>query len=567
VTDQPTSPSPADVRAAALAWLAADPDPVTRAETESLLATADDETLAARFVGRLQFGTAGIRAALGAGPQRMNRLVVRQTAAGLAADLLAQVPDAATKGVVLGGDARHGTKEFVEDFARVFAAAGIKTMRFTEPIPTPVVAYATKRLDVAAGICVTASHNPPADNGVKVYWGDGAQIVPPMDGRIAAAIDHAALSATVLTPLDHELCTLIDAKIVDDYVAGVHALDPHTSTPAERASLAVVITPMHGVGGELAMRILREAGYTNVTPVAEQFVPDPDFPTVSFPNPEEPGALDLAFALARNIAADLIVANDPDADRCALAVPDSTVAGGWRRLSGDEVGWSLATHLLTAAQGDSSSKKLLITTLVSSSLLSKMAARWNVEYVETLTGFKWLARAAMDRPDHRLILAYEEALGYCVGDLVADKDGLSAALVACDLAARCKADGSTILDLLKSIDELYGRHQTSQWSLRFDGPQAAQDMAALIVRARAAKPKEIAGCPVVITRDYLVNEPPADVLVFDLGSVGRITVRPSGTEPKCKVYFEVVAPADEEAPVTVRALTDAMAVLLGVPAE
>ena len=560
---------PAVVRAAE-AWLALDPDAVTRAETQALLDAAATgeakavEDLANRFTGRLQFGTAGIRAAMGAGPQRMNRLVVRQTAAGVAADLLATVPDAASRGVVIGGDARHGSKEFVEDVAAVLAAAGIASMRFAHPTPTPVVAFATKHRNVAAGIQVTASHNPPADNGMKVYWGDGAQIVPPIDGRIAAAIDVASLGPIELADASDPLATLCSSTLVDQYVSGVHTLDPHTAAAAERAALKVVITPMHGVGGAILLRVLTEAGFTHVVPVAEQFEPDPDFPTVSFPNPEEPGALDLAFVTARRVDADIIIANDPDADRCALAVPDPSADGGWRMLRGDEVGWVLADHLL-GVPSDDPRPTLLVTTLVSSSLLSAMAARRGATYVETLTGFKWLARAAMDRPDHRLVLAYEEALGYCVGDLVADKDGFSAALVAADLAARRKADGSSLLGALADIESTYGRYDTSQWSLRFDGPTAADEMAALMVRARAAHPTEIAGCAVVDERDYLTSEPPADVVVFFLGEIGRITVRPSGTEPKCKVYFEVVSHGGAAA-VTVDELRLAMALLLGVAA-
>ena len=555
---------------AARAWIAFDPDPVTRAETHGLLdaaATGDAEAvdnLANRFTGRIQFGTAGIRAALGAGPQRMNRLVVRQTAAGVAAELLATVSDAAVRGVVIGGDARHGSKEFVEDVAAVLAAAGITSMRFESPTPTPVVAFATKYLNAAAGIQVTASHNPPADNGMKVYWGDGAQIVPPIDARIATAIDVAAKGPISLAGPADPLATRCPATLVDQYVSGVHGLDPHTASLAERAVLKIVITPMHGVGGALLVRVLSEAGFTHVVPVAEQFAPDPDFPTVSFPNPEEPGALDLAFVTARRVDADIIIANDPDADRCALAVPDPSADGGWRMLRGDEVGWVLADHLL-GVPSDDPRPTLLVTTLVSSSLLSAMAARRGATYVETLTGFKWLARAAMDRPDHRLVLAYEEALGYCIGDLVADKDGFSAALVVADLAARRKADGSSLLGALSDIESTYGRYDTSQWSLRFDGPTAVDDMAALMVRARAAHPTAIAGCPVVGERDYLTSEPPADVVVFSLGETGRITVRPSGTEPKCKVYFEVVSHGDVAA-VTVDELRLAMALLLGVPA-
>ena len=556
-----------NLRAVVEAWIARDPDPDTVVEAEALLTADDADGVRDRFDTRLAFGTAGLRGAIGAGPNRMNRLLVRQTAAGLADHLLANVPDAATKGVVIGYDARHKSDAFAADTAQVMAAKGIKAMLFPHIVPTPVVAFAVLYLSAAAGVQVTASHNPPADNGYKVYWGDGPQIVPPLDDEIAACIHAVAANpdAVILSAPDDPLIHTVDESLVDAYLAGVRALDPHTSEPDARGALKIAYTALHGVGGATIMRAFADAGFTDVSPVPEQFDPDPDFPTVAFPNPEEAGALDLAFAHANKIGAHIIVANDPDADRLAVAIPDTSRAAGWRALRGDELGWIMADHLLKVT-ATATRPRLVCTTIVSSSLLSAMAKAHEVDYVETLTGFKWLARAALARTEHQHVLSYEEALGYCVGSLVRDKDGMSAAIVAADLAAGLLRDGSSMAERIAEIEATFGRYDTEQWALRFDGSDAQQKMAALMDGLRAGLPSAVAGVPVTEVRDLLDAEPPADVVVLFLADGTRLTVRPSGTEPKCKVYFETVTRAGQE-PVGIPVLKAAMADILGVPAS
>ena len=553
-----------DLRARVERWIAADPDPDTVREAAQLLDAADDAALRERFDSRLTFGTAGLRAALGAGPNRMNRLVVRQTAAGIADHLLATVPDAARRGVVIGYDARHKSDVFASDSARVFAAKGIRAMLFPHVVPTPVLAFATTHLGAATGVQVTASHNPPADNGYKVYWGDGPQIVPPLDDEIAACINSVAASehAVGLSGRNDDSIQLVDSSVVAAYLAGVAALDPRTSAAASRRSLRIVYTAMHGVGGDTLVRVLADAGFADVHVVEEQFRPDPDFPTVSFPNPEEPGALDLAFAKAVSVGAQIIVANDPDADRLAVAVPDPDAPRGWRQLRGDEVGWLLADHLLRISE-EAPKRRLVCTTIVSSSLLGAMARARDVDYVETLTGFKWLARAALARPDLEHVLSYEEALGYCVGSLVRDKDGISAALAMADLAAEAAANNEAVLDRLRVIQDEFGRYNTELWSLRFDGADALAQMAELMHRLRSAVPTSVAGVSVRSSVDLADADPPADVVILHLVDEGRITVRPSGTEPKCKVYFETVTrPGHVGA--SIASLRTAMAAVLGV---
>jgi phosphomannomutase len=557
---------PAELLARVEAWIAHDPDPDTVTEAAALLKSGDEAALRERFDDRLAFGTAGLRGPLGAGPNRMNELVVRQTAAGLADYVMQAVPEAVTRGVVIGYDARHKSHRFAAATARVFAAKGMRALLFPHHVPTPVLAYSVLDLGVAVGVQVTASHNPPADNGYKVYWGDGPQIVPPLDEFIAAAINAVAVepAAVILsTPTDPLIETLTD-EVIDRYHAGVAGLDPRTSDAAARACLRIVYTAMHGVGGADLMRTLGAAGFTSVAPVAEQFAPDPDFPTVAFPNPEEKGALDLALGLAVAMSADLILANDPDADRMAAAIPDPAGPGGWRPLRGDEIGWLLADHLLRQPAKDGT-RRLVCTTIVSSSLLSIMAARYDVEYRETLTGFKWLARKALEENKYAHVLSYEEALGYCVGSLVRDKDGISAALVMADLAATLKAAGSSVRDRLVELEATYGRFDTEQWSLRFDGADAQQKMKALMDGLRANLPAEVAGVALREVRDLAGASPAADVVILNLTDGGRITIRPSGTEPKCKVYFETVTRPGTE-PVPISELKESMARILAVTA-
>ena len=403
----------------------AEPDDDVRAELQALL-DGPGEELAARFDGRLMFGTAGLRAAIGAGPLRMNRLVVRQAARGLADYLVDLDPAARQRGVVIGYDARHKSDVFALDSARVIAAAGLRVHLLPAPLPTPVLAWAVTELGTAAGVMVTASHNPPADNGYKVYLGDGAQIVPPHDAGISERIGAVDPVDVALAGEHDELIHRLPTSFVDGYVEMARRVRMRPATPG----LTVAYTPMHGVGGETARRVFAAAGLPEPVVVAAQAAPDPDFPTVSFPNPEEPGAMDLVTALAVEHGAALAIANDPDADRLGVAIPQPD--GSWRRLGGDEIGWLLGDHILRHGEGDD---RLVVTTLVSSSLLGKMAADHGVHFAETFTGFKWMARAALDRPQLRLVFAYEQALGYLVTARPLDKDGISAAVLMAEIAA------------------------------------------------------------------------------------------------------------------------------------
>jgi phosphomannomutase len=537
LTSNPTEAGDADLLAQIHAWLAQDPDPNTRAQLEEMLDGGDLTTLAELFSAPLAFGTAGLRAPIGPGPARMNRLVVRQATAGFAAWLIEHGHGGGL--VVVGHDARHGSRPFAEDTAAVLVAAGFTVALSESYVPTPLVAFATPHLKAVGGIQVTASHNPPADNGYKVYLGDGAQIVSPADREIEAHIRTVSKAAIAVSTFPHPGITQWGDEMEAEYLSGVRGVDPKTSTDAERAKLRVVYTAMHGVGAETLLKAFALTGFSDVHPVPEQEHPDPDFPTVAFPNPEEPGALNLALALATKTNAHIVIANDPDADRMTAAVPDPSSKTGWRPLTGDEIGWLLADHLLEATK-ELGATRFVATSVVSSSLLSAIAAKHGVEYAETLTGFKYLARASMARPHLHTVLMYEEAIGYCIGSLVRDKDGISAAIGLADLAARLHADGSTVLTRLNEIAAKYGASSTSQWSIRFDGADAQTNMAALMARLRANPPVELDGVAVSEWRDLASANPPADVVVIKVGDRARVVVRPSGTEPKCKVYFEVL---------------------------
>lgn len=523
-------------RAAAEAWLALDPDPDTRAELAALLDAGDDAQLGRRFGGRLAFGTAGLRAALGAGPLRMNRVVVRQATAGLVRHL----PEGAT--VAIGYDARHKSDVFAQDAAGVVAAAGGRALLLPLPLPTPVLAFAVRHLGADAGVMVTASHNPPADNGYKVYLGDGAQIVPPADAEIAAAIEAVAAEGPVaVAEPDHDRIEVLGAEVVSAYL---DALVAGSLVPAR--DLDVVYTALHGVGRDVLLAAFGRCGFPAPTVVPEQGEPDPDFPTVAFPNPEEPGALDLALALAGGTGADVILANDPDADRLGVAVPEAD-APSWRALTGDEIGALLADHVLRNTAGED---RLVVTTIVSSRLLGRMAAAHGVHYAETLTGFKWIARPALAHPDWRFVFGYEEALGYLVGDAVLDKDGIGAALAFAGLVADLKARGLTVHDRLAALAAEHGLHATRPVVVRFDGPDGLARVAGLMSGFRAAPPTELGGRPVVRQRDLLEDPelPPTDGLWLDLADGARVVVRPSGTEPKLKCYLEVRVPVDGDLP-------------------
>ncbi|MCX4660576.1 phospho-sugar mutase [Streptomyces uncialis] len=536
----------------ARAWLAEDPDPGTRDELARLLerlhpGTADKEAaaeLADRFAGTLQFGTAGLRGELGAGPMRMNRVVVVRAAAGLAAYL----KDEGHAGglVVIGYDARHMSARFAQDTAAVLTGAGLRAALLPRPLPTPVLAFAIRHLGAVAGVEVTASHNPPRDNGYKVYLGDGSQIVPPADSGIAERI--AAVGALADVPRPDGGWDTLGEEVTEAYLARTDAV---LSTGSPRTA-RTVYTAMHGVGKDVLLAAFARAGFPAPVLVTEQAEPDPDFPTVAFPNPEEPGAMDLAFATARAARPDLIVANDPDADRCAVAVPVADAVdpdGGWRMLRGDEVGALLAAHLVRRGVSGTFAESI-----VSSSLLGRIAAKAGLGYEETLTGFKWIARV------DGLRYGYEEALGYCVDpEGVRDKDGITAALLITELASELKEEGRTLLDLLDDLAVEHGLHATDQLSVRVEDLSVIADaMRAL----RERPPAALAGRPVTRAEDLTLGSgelPPTDGLRYFLDGA-RVIVRPSGTEPKLKCYLEAVVPvgAREELP---RARTEALDLL------
>ncbi|MEV6191632.1 phospho-sugar mutase [Streptomyces sp. NPDC051920] len=509
-----------DIVARAEAWLAEDPDAETRDELAKLVEAQDVAELTARFSGTLQFGTAGLRGELGAGPMRMNRSVVIRAAAGLAAYLKAKGQTGGL--VVIGYDARHKSADFARDTAAVMTGAGLRAAVLSRPLPTPVLAYAIRHLGAVAGVEVTASHNPPRDNGYKVYLGDGSQIVPPADAEIAAEIDAVRALADVPRP-DSGWETLGES-VLEAYLARTDAVLAEGSPRTART----VYTAMHGVGKDVLLAAFARAGFPEPVLVAEQAEPDPDFPTVAFPNPEEPGAMDLAFAAARAAEPDLIIANDPDADRCAVAVK---AGADWRMLRGDEVGALLAEHLVRRG-----ARGVFAESIVSSSLLGRIAEGAGLPYEETLTGFKWIARV------EGLRFGYEEALGYCVDpEGVRDKDGITAALLVTELASELKEQGRTLLDLLDDIAVAYGLHATDQLSVRVEDLSV---IANAMRRLREQPPTELAGLAITRAEDLTRGTdklPPTDGLRYTLDGA-RVIVRPSGTEPKLKCYLEVVVP-------------------------
>ena len=531
-----------DLLAAAREWIDDDPDPQTRGELHQLVdlserggpvAAAARAEIADRFSGMLEFGTAGLRGTIGAGPRRMNRAVVIRAAAGLAAWLLARHDAPDTPTVVVGLDARRRSDDFARDTAAVLTAAGCRAIVLPRPLPTPVLAFAIRHLGADAGVMVTASHNPKDDNGYKVYLGDGSQIVPPVDVEIAGRI--AAVARVADVPRADDGWEVAGDDVLDAYLERAVAV---TEFGASR-EVTVVHTALHGVGGETVRRAFVEAGFPEPVAVTEQAQPDPAFPTVAFPNPEEDGALDLALARAREIGADLVVASDPDADRCAAAVPDARVEGGWRLLRGDELGALLASHLIVRGVPDGG---VLACSIVSSRLLASMAAQVGVRHVETLTGFKWIARV------EGLHYGYEEALGYCVApEVVRDKDGITAALLVAELAAILKSQGRSLLDVLDDLAQQHGVHATDAFSVRVDDLSL---IATVMDRLRATPPTELAGTTVTRVDDLRDPRPgpdgavlpPTEGLRWFLEDGTRVIVRPSGTEPKLKVYLEAIEP-------------------------
>jgi phosphomannomutase len=570
---------PADLLARTEAWISDDPDPADRAELRALLASGDQAELADRFAARLTFGTAGLRGAVGGGPNRMNRAVVRAATAALAGWLpesFAGHPgagtrgpraDAAPGGVVVGCDARHRSADFAAEAAGVLAGAGLTVHMLPQPCPTPLLAFAVRHLAASAGVMITASHNPAADNGYKLYLSDGAQVIPPADAEVEKRI--TGLGPLAQVPVADAASPLITwhgdevaQAYLDAVVGGAGAetdVAGRTGEPVAWPELNVVYTPMHGVAADLMLRAIAQAGFARPHVVAAQAEPDPDFPTVAFPNPEEPGALDLALADARRLGAELVLASDPDGDRLAVAAREQE--GGWRVLTGDQVGALLGASLLArTGSGAAPQARLVATTIVSSTLLAKIAAAAGVRYAETLTGFKWISRAGDGIPGSSFIFGYEEALGYEVGDAVRDKDGIGAALAMLRLAASAKAAGRSVLAEYDELETAYGVHLTSAITLRTAEP------ARIMRRLRAEPPTEFSGQPVTQVTDLASSDAPgqaeagppgqavprADVLIFRLPGA-RVVLRPSGTEPKTKCYIEIVEPLSDRSLAQARA--------------
>ncbi|MGP6172094.1 phospho-sugar mutase [Microbacterium sp. A204] len=535
--------------AQARAWLRQDPDAETRDELAGLItrAASGDETachdLDDRFRTRLAFGTAGLRGALGAGSNRMNRVLVSQAAAGFAAYLHRRA-QGQTPTVVIGYDGRRNSRRFAQDSAEIFAGAGLKAILLPRLLPTPVLAFAVRHLGADAGIMVTASHNPPNDNGYKVYLGgaeDGSQIVSPADAEIASYIERVAEAGDIgILPRSTQY-EIAAEDVIEAYVAATAAIAP---APAAARGLTWVYTAMHGVGWETFARIIDAAGYPRPKTVGEQLNPDATFRTVAFPNPEEPGAMDLAFAAGRRTRADFILANDPDADRLAVAIPDESAKGGWRRLTGNEIGLLLGARAARAAEGTAGAS--LACSLVSSPGLGAIAAHHDLDFHETLTGFKWISRAP------GMVFGFEEALGYLVNpETVRDKDGISAAVAVLGLAAEARERGETLADQLAQLGETYGHFASGQVSVRVDDLSI---IGKVMLSLRTLPPTHIGSAQVEAVEDLLQAAPrlpSGDVLRYRLTGGTRVIVRPSGTEPKLKVYIDAQAASAAEATETV----------------
>ncbi len=511
-------------------WIEHDPDATTAAEIQSLLDAGDVEELAKRFAGPLEFGTAGLRGRCEGGESRMNVATVSRATAGLAEWLISRVEHPV---VVVGCDARHGSTDFYQAAAEIFAAAGCTVKLLPPQLPTPFTAYCVRYFDADAGVMVTASHNPPQDNGYKVYLAGrvvnsdaekGVQLISPADKEIAELI--AAAPAADQIPRSRENIERVGEQVLEEYLARAVSLRRGSS----KSDLPIVFTAMHGVGGRILQTVLSHAGFTQVTAVVEQFDPDPDFPTVDFPNPEEAGALDLSIASAEAVGAELILALDPDADRCSVAIPTDE---GWRQLSGDEVGAVLAEDIAREYEGSTGT---LAASIVSSRLLGKIAERHGLKFQPTLTGFKWIARTP------EMVMGYEEALGYCTDpEVVRDKDGITACLRVADLADRLRAEDKTLQDFLDEIADTYGLYATAPLTFRLSDPA---DIAAALARLQVAPPATLAGAEVTEFAD--LSEGFRDLASttgfwLETSAGDRIVARPSGTEPKLKCYLEVIA--------------------------
>ncbi len=533
-----------------------DPDPETRAELAALLAQPDAAQLAERFAGPLEFGTAGLRGVLGAGESRMNERVVAQTTAGLCAALTRTVPNAKTRGLCIGFDGRRKSRDFADVAAEIAAGAGFVVHRFDDVVPTPLLAFSVVDCQAAAGVMITASHNPPQYNGYKVYWENGAQIIPPEDIAIAQQI-AAAGPVLALPRLDLQSAAaraLICAPSGSEarYLAAVRSA---VGVESSASALRIAYTALHGVGERLALRVLHDAGFANVFSVPEQAEPNGAFPTVAFPNPEEHGAMDLVLALAREKNADLVLANDPDADRLAIAA--RTKDGSIVQLTGNEAGLLFAEHLLEHAPRDG--KSFVLASLVSTPLLARVASAHGARCEFTLTGFKWIANRALELERGeglRFLLGFEEALGLCVGGVVRDKDGISAGVLAARIAAQHARNGHTLLDALEALYRKHGLYESAPVSITLPGHDGMAKMVAAMNALRTAPPTALAELRVVgtidlergtETRDGSVRPatlPQSNVLIYELEGEHRICVRPSGTEPKLKLYVDAFTRVD-----------------------
>ncbi|ULN66125.1 phospho-sugar mutase [Vibrio gigantis] len=532
----------------AMNWLARDPDPRTREELQHLIDEGMHDELRDRFTQRLEFGTAGLRGKVGCGPNRMNRLVIQETATGLGHYLIEHVANATIRGVVVGYDGRLDSKQFAIDTASVLAALGIKVYLTSNVAATPIVAFGIEHFNAAAAVVVTASHNPPEYNGFKVYWENGAQIIPPHDAGIAAEIDIASTKPIPLMSLSDAEAQGKLVWLTEGYYQTYRAAinqSPYVSKDIESANTTITYTAMHGVGAQMAEDLLHDSGFHKVFSVAEQREPDGNFPTVNFPNPEEKGAMDLVVNLAKSVDADIACANDPDADRFAVAV--RTDDGSYKMLTGDQVGVLFAHYLLSKPH---TKNQFVGNSIVSSTLLEKVAQSHGATYFQTLTGFKWLANIGMQLEDdqNEFLFAYEEALGYTIGTQVRDKDGLSAIVVFAQLVEELKSQGRTVWDLLAQISFEHGVHTNAQRSIALD-----PDSPSIGSKLRSAQPKAINGVAISVIEDLqsslrfviggnteAINLPASDVLIYHLEDGSRIIVRPSGTEPKVKVYYETV---------------------------
>ncbi|GMQ93806.1 MAG: phospho-sugar mutase [Acidimicrobiia bacterium] len=539
-----------DIETRTLAWIDADPDPATRSELLTLLRTGAVEELSDRMNGSLEFGTAGLRGVVEAGSNRMNRATVIRATAGLATFLLSTT-DPNERLVAIGRDARLSSRSFMDDAIGVLAAAGFRVRYFEDPTPTPLVAFAGLSMGACASIVITASHNPPADNGYKVYASNGVQIVPPTDADIAERIVAVGAANEVprsADPYSDSEVRAIGRELFEEYLRSVAA---SLSEASGDRRISIVYTAMHGVGGKFVTEALRRFGFKQIHPVARQFAPDGTFPTVSFPNPEEPGALDLAHELAQSLDADIVLASDPDTDRLAVSVP---VPGGvWRPLTGNQIGCLLADHLLGHTRDVHGT---VINSIVSTPMLGDIATAHGATWHQSLTGFKWIWNAALDLEQQNrgsLVLGFEEALGYSVGTTVRDKDGISAAVAFAFLAADAASEGAIVLDRLGDLYRRYGIWVSAQASIRREGPSADDEIASAMAQLRAEPPASIADIAVKTVKDFSIgaDERPSylgatNLIELDLGATGRVLARPSGTEPKLKIYVDLTTPFPDD---------------------